>query len=73
MMSTWEAFEVGSPEPCRNQAQTKAAGCYDFVRVAGPADALAAQRVKPRITVTRMYLKIYSDGDKGSTWLVIQL
>ena len=73
MMSTWEAFEVASPEPCRNEAQTKAAACYDFARVAGPADGLAAQRVKPRITVTRMYLKIYSDGDKGSTWLVIQL
>ena len=73
MMSTWETFEVASPENCRNEAQSKAGGCNDSVRVAGAADALAGQRIKPRITVSRMYLKIYSAGDKGSTWLVIQL
>ena len=72
MMSSWEAFEVADPGTCQNAAQTKAVGC-NSIHVSGPANALAGQRIKPRITVTRMYLKIYSAGDKGSTWLVIQL
>ena len=73
VMSTWESFEVTAPENCRKGAETQTAGCDEFVRVAGPSSALTAQRITPRITVTRMYLKIYSAGDKGSTWLVIQL
>ena len=73
VMSAWETFEIATPEACQKEAQTKAAGCNDCVRVSGAADALAGQQIKPRITVTRMYLKIYSAGDKGSTWLVIQL
>src|SRR6185437_10659266 len=32
MMSAWETFEVASPETCRNEAQTRAAGCNDSVR-----------------------------------------
>ncbi|MGH9590018.1 MAG: M56 family metallopeptidase, partial [Terracidiphilus sp.] len=73
VMSTWECFEVTAPERCQKAAGGKASGYNESIRVAGAANVLAAQRITPRITVTRMYLKIYSAGDKGSTWLVIQL
>lgn len=68
VMSTWESFEFATPE--RRQTVT---GYSDAFRVAGPVGPPAAQRVTPRVTVTRMYLKIFSTEDKGTTWLVIQL
>ena len=73
VMSAWESVEVTAPQTCPTQTRTKSAECSDSIRAAGPEDARTAQRIPPRISVTRMYLKIYSIGDKGSTWLVIQL
>lgn len=71
VMSAWESVEVTAPQTCQKEAN--AAECNDSSRSASSENAPVAQRIKPRITVTRMYLKIYSIGDKGSTWLVIQL
>ncbi|HEV2325359.1 MAG TPA: M56 family metallopeptidase [Terracidiphilus sp.] len=73
VMSAWEGVEFPSPEAGRKQARSKTAQLENAMRIAGPENALAVQRISPRITVTRMYLKIYSAGGKESTWLVLQL
>lgn len=73
VMSAWEGIEFPTPEAGRKQARSKTAQREDSMRIAGPENALAVQRISPRITVTRMYLKIYSAGGKESTWLVLQL
>jgi beta-lactamase regulating signal transducer with metallopeptidase domain len=73
VMSSWESLEYATPEAAPKHAGNKITQHDRSVRVAGPENALAVKRISPRITVTRMYLKIYSAGDKGSTWLVFQL
>ena len=73
VMSAWESVELTSPESSQKNAAEKTARRDSSVHVAGPDHASATQQILPRITVTRMYLKIYSTGDKESAWLVIQL
>ena len=63
VMSAWESVDVPNSE----SSQKKPAQPHDS-RVSGKA----AQQISPRISVTRMYLKIYT-GDRESAWLVIQL
>jgi beta-lactamase regulating signal transducer with metallopeptidase domain len=72
VMSAWESVEVPNPDLSRKTAADKAVPGSN-VRVSGAAGAPAAQQVSPRISITRLYLKIYSTGDQESAWLVIQL
>ncbi len=71
VMSAWETVEIVRPENVGKPADKTAQ--QDNVRASGAAGMSQIQRISPRITVTRMYLKIYSSGDRESTWLVIQL
>ena len=71
VMSAWESVEVANPES-RNAAGSRSAQS-DAVSISVPANGTAAQQITPRISVTRMYLKIYSAGGRESAWLVIQL
>ena len=71
VMSAWETVEIVRPEDADKVPNATAQ--HDNVRVSGAAGVSHVQRISPRITVTRMYLKIYSSGDRESTWLVIQL
>lgn len=73
VLSAWESVALRNPQTGPRQAENKSAQRNQPVRVAGPRNALAVKRISPRITVTRMYLKIYSSGGDESTWLVIQL
>ena len=61
VMSAWESVDI----PISETSQKKTARPHD---VSGKA----VQQISPRISVTRMYLKIYT-GDRESAWLVIQL
>ena len=72
VMSAWESVEVPNSDSSQKTAAGKNAQSSD-VRVSGSAGAPAAQQISPRISITRMYLKIYSASGRESAWLVIQL
>lgn len=73
VMSAWQSFRIANPETSPKEGVGRFAQRETADPVNGPADAPAIQQISPRITVTRMYLKIYSNGDAQSAWLVIQL
>lgn len=71
VMSAWESVEVANPES-RNAAGNRSAQS-GAISVSGQVNGKTAQQLTPRISVTRMYLKIYAAGGRESAWLVIQL
>ncbi|HEV2135320.1 MAG TPA: M56 family metallopeptidase [Terracidiphilus sp.] len=71
VMSAWESVEIPNSKTSQKVSADKCAQRHD-VRVSGTTGASAAQQLSPRISLTRMYLKIYT-GDRESAWLVIQL
>lgn len=72
VMTTWENLEP-------SHATVSGSAVRDFAgasaaHVSGAANAFALQPVPRQITVTRLYLQIYSNaGVRQSTWLVVQL
>ncbi|HEX8711468.1 MAG TPA: M56 family metallopeptidase [Terracidiphilus sp.] len=72
VMTTWESLEPS--RSANTQTAAKSSDGNSNVRVSGAASAFAVQHSPRQITVTRMYLQIYSAaGVRQSTWLVVQL
>lgn len=70
VMTTWENLQPSGSAAPEADAKSPVGGAP--VRVAGAINAFAVRSVPRQITVTRMYLQIYSSAGQ-STWLVIQL
>jgi beta-lactamase regulating signal transducer with metallopeptidase domain len=71
VMSAWESVEIPNSRTSQKTSADKSAPGNNL-GVSGDSSASAAQQLSPGISVTRMYLKIYT-GDRESAWLVIQL